>query len=86
MKKVSFNIQNNEEGGRGSVRIRVVMTQEELKRMVDCKDDAQHISLEQLLGAMKLRGGRICEVGKCHGGINSWRPALQSIPEDRLLK
>lgn len=95
-KKVRFNIQNDDEGDRGShgdsrsgtVRIRVVMTREELKRMLSCKgDDSQHISLEQLLGTMKLRGGTISGVGDYDdGAINSWRPALDSIPEDRLIK
>lgn len=95
-KKVRFNIQNDDEGDRGShgdsrsgtVRIRVVMTREELKRMLSCKGDvSQHISLEQLLGTMKLRGGTISGVGDYDdGAINSWRPALDSIPEDRLIK
>ncbi|XP_027348559.1 uncharacterized protein LOC113860106 [Abrus precatorius] len=93
MKKVRFKLQNDiDEGDRGShgdsrsgsVRIRLVMTQEELKRMLSCKDDAKHTTLEQLLGAVKLRGGRISGVGEHEhdGGINSWRPALESIPEN----
>ncbi|KAK7263526.1 hypothetical protein RJT34_31117 [Clitoria ternatea] len=91
MKKVRFKSQNDiiEEGDhRGScgVRIRIVMTQEELKKMLSYKDDAQHTSLEQLLGAFKLRGGGISEVGEYNEYINSWRPALESIPEDRLMK
>ncbi|KAK7312714.1 hypothetical protein VNO77_36798 [Canavalia gladiata] len=69
-KKVRFKIQNdvNEgDGGchgnvrSGTVRIRLVMTQEELKRMLSCKDVAQNTSLEQLLGAVKLRGGKFSE-------------------------
>lgn len=95
-KKVRFKIENDDEGVLGSngncrsgtVRIRVVMTQEELKKMLSCKEDSQHTSLEQLLGAMKMRGGQISKVGSEYddGGINSWRPALESIPEDRLIK
>ncbi|RDY07201.1 hypothetical protein CR513_08712, partial [Mucuna pruriens] len=97
-KKVRFSIQNIDtcEGERGSshhgnsrsgsVRIRVVMTQEELKRMLMCKGQAQHTSLEQLLDAVKLRGGRISEDGECHeGNMNSWTPSLVTIPEDRLI-
>ncbi|KAE9616809.1 hypothetical protein Lal_00034620 [Lupinus albus] len=65
-KKVRFNIQNDDEGDgncrSGVMRIKVVMTQQELKRMLDCKKDEQHTSLEQLLSAVKLRGGRISEV------------------------
>lgn len=93
-KKVRFKIENDDEDVResdgncrsGTVRIRVVMTQEELKKLLSCKDDSQHTSLEQLLGAMKLRGGKISKVGEYDGDINSWRPALESIPEDRLVK
>lgn len=91
-KKVRFKMQNDncegEKGGHGNsrrVRIRVVMTQEELKRMLKCKDEAQHTSLEQLLNAVKLRGGRISEVGECEERMNSWKPSLDSIPEDRLM-
>ncbi|KAK7257538.1 hypothetical protein RIF29_31579 [Crotalaria pallida] len=97
-KKVRFNIQNDDDDDRGSchgnsrssgvVRIKVVMTQKELKRMLlSCKKDEQHTttSLEQLLSVVKLRGGRISEVCEFNGGMNSWRPALQSIPEDPLI-
>ena len=92
-KKVRFKTQNYDsayEGERGSdgnsrsVRIRVVMTQEELKRMLRFKDE--HTSLEQLLHAVKLRGGKISEVGKFDDdqGLNSsWKPSLDSIPEDQ---
>jgi len=90
-KKVRFEIQNDEEVDRGrsdgnsrSVRIRVVMTQEELKKMLlSSKDENDNTTLEQLLGVMKLRGGKIC---KRDLGVCSWRPALESIPEDRLIK
>ncbi|CAL0303952.1 unnamed protein product [Lupinus luteus] len=65
-KKVRFNIENDDEGDgnsrSGFVRIKVVMTQQELKRMLNYKKDEQHIPLEQLLSAVKLRGGRISEV------------------------
>ncbi|XP_061350340.1 uncharacterized protein LOC133295518 [Gastrolobium bilobum] len=93
-KKIRFKIEKDDEGDRGSngnsksgtVRIRMVMTQQELKRMLRCKDDAQHTSLEQLLGVMKLRGGRISEACEYDGDINSWRPALESIPENSLIE
>ncbi|CAJ1979048.1 unnamed protein product [Sphenostylis stenocarpa] len=98
-KKVKFMVQNGGtcEGERGcdgnycrsgSVRIRVVMTQEELKRILRCKDEAQQqTSLEQLLHAVKLRGGRISEVGGEYDdeGMNSWKPSLDSIPEDCFM-
>lgn len=83
-KKVRFEIQNDEEVDRGrSVRIRVVMTQEELKKMLSSKDENDDTTLEQLLGVMKLRGGKFC---KRDLSVCSWRPALESIPEDRLIK
>ncbi|XP_058729632.1 uncharacterized protein LOC131601758 [Vicia villosa] len=90
-KKVRFEIQNDEEVDRRSDgnnsrnvrRIRVVMTQEELKKMLSCKDEYENTTLEQLLGVMRLRGGKIC---KHDLGVDSWKPALESIPEDRLIK
>lgn len=91
-KKVRFKIENDGDGDSrsGAVRIRVVMTQEELKRMLSYKDDSAdpHTSLEQLLCAIELRGGKfsVSDVSEFDGGTNSWRPALESIPEERLLK
>ncbi|XP_045828523.1 uncharacterized protein LOC123920301 [Trifolium pratense] len=90
-KKVRFDIQNDKEGDKGgdgnsrskTMRIRVVMTQEELKKMLSCKDEYENNTLEQLLGLMKLRGGKI---SKHDLGEYSWKPALESIPEDRLIK
>ncbi|XP_058734876.1 uncharacterized protein LOC131606751 [Vicia villosa] len=90
-KKVRFEIQNDEEVDRRSDgnnsrnvrRIRVVMTQEELKKMLSCKDEYENTTLEQLLGVMRLRGGKIC---KHDLGVDSWKPALESIPEDQLVK
>jgi len=93
-KKVRFMVQNGGEGERGcdgeycrsgGVRIRVVMSQEELKRMLRCKDEGEYqSSMEQLLlHAVKLRGGRVsCD----DEGINSsWKPSLDSIPEDCFM-
>ncbi|XP_058765527.1 uncharacterized protein LOC131639024 [Vicia villosa] len=90
-KRVRFEIQNDEQVDRRSDgnnsrnvrRIRVVMTQEELKKMLSCKDEYENTTLEQLLGVMRLRGGKIC---KHDLGVDSWKPALESIPEDRLIK
>jgi hypothetical protein len=89
-KKVRFDIQNDkgDKGGdgnsrSGTMRIRVVMTQEELKKMLSCKDEYENNTLEQLLGVMKLRGGKIC---KHDLNVYSWKPALESIPEDHLIK
>ncbi|XP_054794894.1 uncharacterized protein LOC129312439 [Prosopis cineraria] len=90
-KKVSFELQNKDEerNGKqirsrsGSVRIRLVVTQEELKRILSSENDTQQTSLEQLLSSVKLGGSRICEVtGDDDGAMNAWRPALDSIPED----
>ncbi|OIW05943.1 hypothetical protein TanjilG_07219 [Lupinus angustifolius] len=95
-KKVRFNIQNDdgEENGDGGseknsrsgvVRIKVVMTQKEFKRVLSCQNDEHNTSLEQLLSAFKFRGGvsKICEYNNV--GTSSWRPALESIPENRLI-
>ncbi|CAL5211733.1 unnamed protein product [Lathyrus oleraceus] len=90
-KKVRFEIQNDDEvdrrndgnDSRNVRRIRVVMSQEELKKMLSCKDEYENTTLEQLLGVMRLRGGQIC---KHDLGVDSWKPVLESIPEDQLIK
>lgn len=65
------------------LRLKVVVTQEELKQILNYKKDFKYSSVEQLVTAMKLRRRSICEVGTDEDGINSnWRPALESIPED----
>ena len=70
----------------GVVRIRMVVTQEELKQILDYKkSDSKFSSVEQLLREMRLRGRSVFQVEKNYGncGINgSWSPALESIPED----
>ncbi|KAL2331835.1 hypothetical protein Fmac_019416 [Flemingia macrophylla] len=90
-RKVRFDLQNNRGSDGGSrsgslrLRIRVVVSKEELKRMLRNinESDTQHTSLEQLLSDMVLRDKRVSQIGKYGGSINSWRPALESIPEDR---
>ncbi|XP_061336612.1 uncharacterized protein LOC133283727 [Gastrolobium bilobum] len=94
-KKVRFKIQDDR-GGEGSasnstsdpVRIRLVVTKEELKRMLSYKNvnDAQLTSLGQLLSDMKLREKTLSQIEENDGSINSWRPALESIPEDCSMK
>ncbi|WVZ04006.1 hypothetical protein V8G54_024812 [Vigna mungo] len=71
----------------GSVRISMVMSQKELKRMLSCKDEAQQqSSMEQFLHAVKFRGRRISQVAadsdSDHHRISSWKPSLDTIPED----
>ena len=72
----------------GAMRISLVVTKEELKRMLRDRNenDSQQTSLEQLLSNMVLRDKRVFEVEKNARGINSWRPALESIPEDCSMK
>ncbi|KAJ7948155.1 DUF4228 domain-containing protein [Quillaja saponaria] len=92
-KMVGFKLQeddDNGDGGRsqgdsksGLVRIKVVVTQEELRKILNYKNDPQCSSLEQLLGDIKLRGRRISKVGDGDRGINTWKPALESIAEDQ---
>ncbi|KAJ0113007.1 hypothetical protein Patl1_02035 [Pistacia atlantica] len=66
------------------LRIKVLVTQEELKQILNYNKDFKYSSVEQLVTAMKLRRPSICEVGTNHDRMNSnWRPALESIPEDR---
>lgn len=94
-KIVRFKLKEDEERSNGAcgnsrsgiVRVRLVVTKEELQRILSCENDNQQTSLEQLLSSMKLRGSRICEVGEDDDGvINAWRPTLESIPEDRSMK
>lgn len=60
----------------GVVRIKVVVSQEELKQILRCgKGDKE--SVEKILeNAMKLRGVTR-EIS------SNWRPALESIPEEQ---
>ncbi|KAL1345708.1 hypothetical protein HN51_019427 [Arachis hypogaea] len=66
----------------GTRRIRLVVNKEELRRMARENDAQQYASLAQLLKDMKMREKRMSEVEEEHdGSMNSWRPALESIPE-----
>ncbi|CAJ1956320.1 unnamed protein product [Sphenostylis stenocarpa] len=85
-KRVRFKI---EDGGSrsGLVRIRLVGTKGDLKRLLRNKNEneSQHTSLEQLLRDMMLREKRVSGIEKYCGSINSWKPVLESIPEDRSM-
>ncbi|KAG4981147.1 hypothetical protein JHK82_034395 [Glycine max] len=92
-KKVRLKTEDGEgshhgDSASGPVRIRLVVTKEELKRMLRNRNenDPQHTSLEQLLSDMVLRDKRVFEVEKYGGSVNSWRPGLESIPEDCSTK
>lgn len=94
-KKVRFKVQDGRGGNSstsGAMRIRLVVTKEELKRVLSNNKNEngadQHISLEQLLSDMRLREKSVSKIEESdHGSLNScWRPALESIPEDRSMK
>lgn len=79
----------NEEEKRRVVRIKVVVTREELEQIMNSNKGDNYLkesSVEKLVAAMKLRGTRIYEVGTDDNNYgrssSSWRPALESIPED----
>lgn len=80
--------EGNSETNSGVVRIKLVVTQEELKQILSYKSrsGSNFSSAEQLLSEMKIMRGRsVSEVDKSdHGTIvhGSWRPTLESIPED----
>ncbi|XVE85649.1 hypothetical protein DITRI_Ditri17bG0107300 [Diplodiscus trichospermus] len=91
--RFKLNEENSVEGGKqgepknGVVRIRVVVTQKELKQILSSRKDLKHSSMEQLVKVMKLRGIRVSEAGRrCDndddGFHGAWRPALESIPEE----
>ncbi|XVE91752.1 hypothetical protein REPUB_Repub01dG0038400 [Reevesia pubescens] len=94
--RFKLNEENNVDRGKqgesknGVVRIRVVVTQKELKQILSSRKDLKQSSMEQLIRVMKLRGSRVIshkagrtsdddDDGCFHGG---WRPALESIPEE----
>lgn len=83
----------NEEEKRRVVRIKVVVTREELEQIMNSNKGDNYLkesSVEKLVAAMKLRGTRIYEVGTDDNNYgrssSSWRPALESIPEDHWWK
>ncbi|XWS20177.1 hypothetical protein CRYUN_Cryun31cG0077700 [Craigia yunnanensis] len=88
--RFKLNEENNVDGGKqgesknGVVRIRLVVTQKELKQILSSRKDLKHSSMDQLIRVMKLRGTRISEAGRTSddGFHGAWRPALDSIPEE----
>ncbi|KAF3443690.1 hypothetical protein FNV43_RR13380 [Rhamnella rubrinervis] len=79
------NSSNGEDSNRGVVRIKLVLTREELKQVVDFMNgsdqDDHSSSVQQFLNVIKSRGQRVSEAreGLANG---SWRPVLESIAED----
>ncbi|XWS64109.1 hypothetical protein CRYUN_Cryun06bG0158700 [Craigia yunnanensis] len=88
--RFKLNEENNVDRGKqgesknGVVRVRLVVTQKELKQILSSRKDLKHSSMEQLIRVMKLRGTRISEAGRTSddGFHGPWRPALESIPEE----
>ncbi|KAJ1389237.1 hypothetical protein SESBI_38449 [Sesbania bispinosa] len=89
-KKVRFKVEDHSSSSSGGMRIRLVVTKGELKRVLRNKNignnDAQHTSLAQLLSEMRLREKRVSTIEENYESLNSWRPALESIPEDHSMK
>ncbi|XP_011047269.1 PREDICTED: uncharacterized protein LOC105141672 [Populus euphratica] len=73
--------------GGGAVRIRVVVTKEELKQILNFRENINYSSVEQLVSALRLRErSRPDEGGTSTDGrimCGGWKPLLGSIPEDR---
>ncbi|CAK7348971.1 unnamed protein product [Dovyalis caffra] len=71
--------------GGGAVRIRVVVTKEELKQILSFRESINNSSVEQLISSLRLRERSWTDqVGSSDGGImstGSWKPVLGSIPE-----
>ncbi|KAG2717008.1 hypothetical protein I3843_03G155300 [Carya illinoinensis] len=89
-KMVRFKLQEDDDNvGRGStdhgdsrsgvVRIRVVVTLKELKRILNSEENFEYSSVEELVSAMKLKR-TTCKAKT--SDVDSWKPALESIPED----
>lgn len=92
-KKVRFKIQDGKgsdgNSTSGFMRIRLVVSKEELKRVLSNKNvenAAKNTSLMELLNDMKLREKSVSKIEEIDGGLNSWRPGLDSIPEDYSMK
>ncbi|KAJ1418158.1 hypothetical protein SESBI_16117 [Sesbania bispinosa] len=89
-KNVRFKVEDHSNSSSGAMRIRLVVTKGELKRVLRNKNignnDAQHTSLAQLLSEMRLREKRVSKIEENDESLNSWRPALESIPEDHSMK
>lgn len=77
----------HDESKSGVVRIRLVVTQEELKQLLNYKKDSvsNSSSVEQLLSSLKSRSGRRVSADQIGTSTTdeSWRPILESIPEDQ---
>ncbi|KAL3754480.1 hypothetical protein ACJRO7_001679 [Eucalyptus globulus] len=97
-KSVSFKLKDNvdevvrdnrphigESSKSGVLRVRVLVTKEELKQILKNTQDRKFSSVEQLLSASKLRNRSISEVRIGDRGFdgNNRRLHLESIPEGR---
>jgi len=89
-KKVRFKIQDGNSSTSGFMRIKLVVSKEELKRVLNNKNienGVKNTSLEELLKDMKLKEKSVSRVEEIDDGVlDSWRPALDSIPEDHSMK
>ena len=66
----------------GVVRIRLVLTQNELSQILN--GELKHSCAEQLLNMVKSRSTRVSPDGSIDADRNeNWMPALESIPEDQ---
>ena len=66
----------------GVVRIRLVLTQNELSQILN--GELKHSCAEQLLNMVKSRSTRVSPDGSIDADRNeNWLPALESIPEDQ---
>ncbi|XP_010276079.1 PREDICTED: uncharacterized protein LOC104610919 [Nelumbo nucifera] len=69
----------------GVVRLKLVVTQQELNQLLSYKKECKHFSAEQLLNLLKLRSRRRIALVRVRDDDNSaWRPSLESIPEDHF--
>jgi hypothetical protein len=95
-KKVRFKVQygnksdyDGNSSTNGILRIRLVVSKEELKRVLSNKNienGVKNTTLEDLLKDMKLKEKNVSKIEEVDVGLNSWRPDLDSIPEDYSMK
>ncbi|KAK2424383.1 hypothetical protein QL285_034750 [Trifolium repens] len=95
-KKVRFKVQygnksdyDGNSSTNGILRIRLVVSKEELKRVLSNKNienGVKNTTLEDLLKDMKLKEKNVSKIEEVDVGLNCWRPDLDSIPEDYSMK
>nr|DAD40544.1 TPA_asm: hypothetical protein HUJ06_014867 [Nelumbo nucifera] len=72
-------------GGGGGVRFRIILTQQELNRILNYKKDSKCVSAEELLSLMKEKRRMVGARTDNRNESRGWRPTLEGMhPLDKL--